>query len=195
MIEYIKGKLISKKPTYVIIEASGIGYMVNISLNTYSKIDDKSDELLLLIHSVIREDAHLLYGFYDENERTLFRQLLSVSGVGANTARMILSSVDACQLTDAIVKENVKILQSIKGIGLKTAQRIIVDLKDKINKTDTLSEKVIDKNNTIKNEALYALTLLGFPLSAAKKAVDFVCEQQTESFSVEELIKQSLKIL
>jgi len=194
MFEYIKGKLITKNPTFVVVETEGIGYFINISLNTFSKINDNVDEVFLLLHQIIREDANLLYGFADENERSLFRNLISVSGIGANTARMILSAMKTEEIIEAIVDNNVKTLQSIKGIGIKTAQRIVLDLRDKLVKINVSNEIFTDKNNTIKEEALYALTLLGFPLHSAKKAIENVVENN-KSLSLEELIKQSLKLL
>ena len=194
MFEYIKGKLITKNPTFVVVETEGIGYFINISLNTFSRINDNVDEVFLLLHQIIREDANLLYGFADENERSLFRNLISVSGIGANTARMILSAMKTEEIIEAIVDNNVKTLQSIKGIGIKTAQRIVLDLRDKLVKINVSNEIFTDKNNTIKEEALYALTLLGFPLHSAKKAIENVVENN-KSLSLEELIKQSLKLL
>ncbi len=194
MFEYIKGKLITKNPTFVVVETEGIGYFINISLNTFSKINDNVDEVFLLLHQIIREDANLLYGFADENERSLFRNLISVSGIGANTARMILSAMKTEEIIEAIVDNDVKTLQSIKGIGIKTAQRIVLDLRDKLVKINVSNEIFTDKNNTIKEEALYALTLLGFPLHSAKKAIESVVENN-KSLSLEELIKQSLKLL
>ena len=194
MFEYIKGKLITKNPTFVVVETEGIGYFINISLNTFSKINDNVDEVFLLLHQIIREDANLLYGFADENERSLFRNLISVSGIGANTARMILSAMKTEEIIEAIVDNDVKTLQSIKGIGIKTAQRIVLDLRDKLVKINVSNEIFTDKNNTIKEEALYALTLLGFPLHSAKKAIENVVENN-KSLSLEELIKQSLKLL
>ncbi len=194
MFEYIKGKLITKNPTFVVVETEGIGYFINISLNTFSRINDNVDEVFLLLHQIIREDANLLYGFADENERSLFRNLISVSGIGANTARMILSAMKTEEIIEAIVDNDVKTLQSIKGIGIKTAQRIVLDLRDKLVKINVSNEIFTDKNNTIKEEALYALTLLGFPLHSAKKAIENVVENN-KSLSLEELIKQSLKLL
>jgi len=194
MFEYIKGKLATKNPAYVIVEANGIGYFINISLNTYSELND-TGETFLFLHHVIREDAQLFFGFAEETERKLFRQLISVSGVGANTARVILSSLGPVEVVNAIIEGNTKALQGIKGIGLKTAQRIIVDLRDKVDKTDSPNEIFIDKNNTTKEEALYALTMLGFPQTAAKKAIESVLSKQKEDVSVEELIKLSLKLL
>lgn len=195
MFEHIRGKLISKNPAFVVVETSGMGYIINISLNTYSKIDDNKEEVFLLLHQVVREDAHLLYGFFDEIERKLFRNLINVSGVGANTARIVLSSLDTNQIIDAIVDGDVKILQSVKGIGLKTAQRIVVDLRDKLEKVSVSNEIFVDRNNTSKDEALYALTLLGFPVNSVKKALEYVISNNKDVVSVEELIKQSLKLL
>lgn len=196
MFEHIRGKLISKNPAYVIVETtSGIGYIINVSLNTYSKIEDNAKEVFLFLHQVIREDAQLLFGFIDEKERKLFRHLINVSGVGANTARMVLSSLEPNQIIEAIVDGNVKTLQGVKGIGLKTAQRIVVDLRDKLEKVSTSNEIFTSCNNTSKDDALYALTLLGFQANTAKKAIEYVIENNKDTVSVEELIKQALKLL
>lgn len=196
MFEHIRGKLISKNPAFVIVETTaGIGYIINVSLNTYSKIEDNTKEVFLFLHQVIREDAQLLYGFIDEKERKIFRHLINVSGVGANTARMVLSSLEPNQIIEAIVDGNVKTLQSVKGIGLKTAQRIVVDLRDKLEKVNASNEIFTNRNNTSKDDALYALTLLGFQANTAKKAIEYVLENNKDTVSVEELIKQALKLL
>lgn len=193
MYEFISGKLIDKNPAFVVLENNGIGYMVNISLNTFSKIKDKSDAKLF-IHFHVREDAQILYGFADETERELFRFLLSVSGVGAGTARLILSALTTEELYDAIVFGRTAVLQGIKGIGGKTAQRIIIDLKDKLIKAGIELEKVDTSHNTLKDEALSGLLILGFNKSSAEKALRSVLSQGSVN-NVEDLIKEALKIL
>ncbi len=194
MYAYIKGKLTEKSPTHLVIEAAGVGFHINISLNTYSKIGD-DENIRLFTHLIVREDAQILYGFADEHERELFRQLISVSGVGANTARLILSSLSGEELTNAIIMGNVSVLQSVKGIGGKTAQRIVVDLKDKLGKAVTPSEKMESTHNTKKEEALSGLIILGFNKNIAGKAIDKVLKENGTSISVEEVIKKALKLL
>lgn len=193
MIAQIKGKLIEKTPTYVVIDCGGVGYQLQISLNTFSKIG--TDELCLLYtHYVVREDAHLLYGFNEKSERELFRQLISVSGVGSSTAVMILSSLSPDETKSAISSGNVGLLKSVKGIGLKTAERIIIDLRDKIGKTDGTEIFSLPSNNTIKEEALSALVMLGFSKMPAEKALTKIMAEMP-SLTVEELIKRTLKSL
>lgn len=193
MIAQIKGKLIEKTPTYVVIDCGGVGYQLQISLNTFSKIG--TDELCLLYtHYVVREDAHLLYGFKEKSERELFRQLISVSGVGSSTAVMILSSLSPDETKSAISSGNVGLLKSVKGIGLKTAERIIIDLRDKIGKTDGTEIFSLPSNNTIKEEALSALVMLGFSKMPAEKALTKIMAEMP-SLTVEELIKRTLKSL
>ncbi len=193
MYDYLKGKLVEKNPTYVVIDVNGVGYMVNISLTTYSKIKDKED-IKIFIHFVVREDAQLLYGFADENERLLFVQLITVSGVGANTARLILSSLSTEEAFDAIVLSKTEVLQGVKGIGGKTAQRIIIDLKDKLIKSGIDIEKLDQTHNTIREEALSGLLILGFHKPSAEKAIDKVLKAG-EVVDVEGLIKEVLKML
>ncbi len=193
MIEYIKGRIKSLTPTYVIIESGGLGYFINISLSTFTRLENM-DEYQLLIHEVIREDANILYGFYDEEERYIFRQLISVSGVGANTARMMLSSVEARGIEKAILQADVGMLKGIKGIGAKTAQRIIVDLKDKIGKSADAAEIFMDKGNTIREEAFTALVMLGFPKNSVNKTLDKLWSENRD-LTVEQLIKKALNIL
>jgi len=193
MYEFISGKLTGKNPTFVVIENHGIGYLINISLNTFSKIKDKS-EVKLFVHFHVREDAQVFYGFADETERELFRFLLTVSGVGANTARLILSSLSNEELYDAIVYGRTAVLQGVKGIGGKTAQRIIIDLKDKLIKAGIELEKVDASHNTLKDEALSGLLILGFNKSSAEKALQRILKQGTTN-NVEDLIKEALKIL
>ncbi len=193
MYEYFKGKLIEKNPAYVVLETHGIGYLINITLNTYTAIKDL-EEAKLFIHFVVREDAQILYGFSIDNERKLFRALITVSGVGATTARLVLSSLSVAEAYDAIVSGNVSILQTVKGIGGKTAQRIVVDLKDKLAKESVSIEKLPVGHNTLKEEALSGLLILGFSKNAASRAVDRVLKSISVK-SVEELIKETLKIL
>ncbi len=193
MIEYIKGKIASLTPTYVIVETGGLGYFVNISLPTYTRLESM-EECRLLIHEVIREDANILFGFYHEEERYIFRLLISVSGVGANTARMMLSSVEAQGIEKAILQSDVGMLKGIKGIGAKTAQRIIVDLKDKVGKSADAAEIFTDEGNTIKEEAFTALVMLGFPKNSVNKTLDKLWREDRD-LTVEQLIKKALKLL
>jgi Holliday junction DNA helicase RuvA len=193
MIEYIKGKITSLTPTYVIIESGGLGYFINISLSTFSRLENVQ-ECKLLIHEVIREDANILYGFYQEEERYIFRLLISVSGVGANTARMMLSSVEARGIEKAILQSDVAMLKGIKGIGAKTAQRIIVDLKDKIGKSADAAEIFTDEGNTIREEAFTALVMLGFPKNSVNKTLDKLWRENRD-LTVEQMIKKALNIL
>ncbi len=194
MYSFIEGKIIEKNPGYAIVEAGGIGYMVNISLNTFSQIKDK-EHYRILTHLVVREDALTLYGFASYEERELFRNLISVSGIGANTARIILSSLTSIEIVDAITTNNVTVLQSIKGIGAKSAQRIIIDLKDKLGKDKNIGEIFETSHNTLKDEALSGLLILGFTKSTAIKALDKILKTKSSPASVEELIKDALKIL
>jgi len=193
MIEYIKGNISRITPTFVIIETGGIGYLVNISINTFSLLEGKTD-FKILIHEVIREDAHQLFGFADAGEREIFRLLISVSGVGANTARMMLSSLSPGEIEKAIASSDVHVLQGVKGIGLKTAQRIIVDLKDKIGKHAGSGEIFSLTDNTNREEALSALVMLGFAKSAVAKVLDKIIREE-KSLTVEDMIKRALKNL
>lgn len=197
MITYIKGRYEEKNPAYVVIETSGgVAYLVHISLSTYSEIKDLQ-EGKLLTHFVVKEDGHSLYGFYEEEERMLFRQLISVSGIGPNTALLILSSLSIGEITNAIVTDNVKVLQSVKGIGAKTAQRAILDLKDKINKIPLQggTDKKISSYNNNKFEALSALSSLGFAKNSAETVLDKIISAEGINLSVEDLIKRALKLL
>ena len=193
MIDYIKGKLTELTPTFVIVENEGIGYFVNISLSTYSRLEGR-DEYKILIHEVIREESHQLFGFADREERDIFRLLISVSGVGAATARMILSSLSHDEIEKAILGSDVNTLKSIKGIGLKSAQRIIVDLKDKVGKQSGTGEIFAFTDNTKREEALSALVMLGFGKSAVFKVLDRIIREE-KNLTVEELIKKALKSL
>ncbi|MFT4849821.1 MAG: Holliday junction DNA helicase RuvA [Sediminicola sp.] len=193
MITHIKGKLVEKTPTDVVIECNGVGYFINISLHTFSQIPT-SENIKLFTHLQVREDAHILYGFSGIAEREIFRLLLSVSGIGASIARAMLSSLSPDQVIDAIASEDVATIQSIKGIGSKTAQRVILDLKDKILKVYGLSGISANSSNTNKNEALSALETLGF----ARKQIEKVCDKivmDDPLSSVEAIIKQALKNL
>ena len=193
MITHLKGRLVEKNPTYVVIECAGVGYFVNISLHTFSKISD-SENIQLYTHLQIKEDSHTLYGFAENSEREIFRLLLSVSGIGSNIARTMLSSLTPFQIRDAIACGDVPTIQAVKGIGAKTAQRVILDLKDKILKIYDLDEVSQNSNNTNKEEALSALEVLGFARRQSEKAVDKVLAQDP-SLSAEDIIKHALKNL
>jgi Holliday junction DNA helicase RuvA len=194
MYAYFKGKLVEKSPTEAIIDCNGVAYHLNISLQTFTAIKDRED-CKLYAHLVVREDAQMLFGFATTGERAVFRQLISVSGVGANTARMILSSMSKDEVFNAILSENVAALQAVKGIGAKTAKRIILDLKDKVGKDGQTAEILSDTHNTNKEEALSALVMLGFARSAADKALNKVIKNEGLSLSVEDLIRLALKNL
>jgi Holliday junction DNA helicase RuvA len=193
MIDYITGKVTELNPAFVVIECNGIGYNINISLNTYGALE-KDAECRILIHESIREDAHLLFGFLTADERDLFRQLITVSGVGAGTARMMLSSVRPADLRDAIFSGDAGILKAVKGIGLKTAQRIIVDLKDKIGKRPVSGEIIAFSDNTAREESLSALVMLGFARNSATKVIDNLLRENNK-LQVEELVRRALKLL
>lgn len=194
MFEYIKGPIAELTPAYVIVDKAGVGYYINISLQTYSALEGKKEGMVFL-HQVIREDAHLLFGFAEKDERELFRLLISVSGVGANTARVILSSMSAAEIQKAIQNADINALKQIKGIGLKTAQRIVVDLKDKVLGKELGAAQIFSGlNNTTKDEALSALVMLGFNKAAAEKVLDLLIKDDSKQ-SVEALIKQALKRL
>ncbi|NMM48661.1 Holliday junction branch migration protein RuvA [Marinigracilibium pacificum] len=197
MIAYIKGKLDYKDPAQVVIEAAGVGYRLLISLQTYEKIPDK-ENIKLLTYLHIKEDSHTLFGFAEESERVLFLHLISVSGVGPSTALMMLSSMHAAEIIDAVVSEDVKTIQSVKGIGAKTAQRLILELKDKLKK-EALELAITENNGKssvsgIRLEAVTALTTLGIAKSAAEKNIDLVLKKLGNTISLEELIRQALKI-
>ncbi len=193
MYEYIRGTIANISPANVIIDAGGMGYFVNISLNSYSKLNGKK-EVKLFLHQIVREDAHILYGFAETSERDLFRNLISVNGVGASTAIMMLSSLSPEELTTAVSTENVAVLKAVKGIGAKTAQRIIIDLKDKLGKLAESSQILLSPDNTIRNEALSALVMLGFVKRDAEKTVTKIVQEQPD-VTVEEVIKLALKRL
>lgn len=193
MIDYIKGKIVELSPAHAVVEVSDIGYHVNISLATYSELNGK-DNAKIYVYEVIREDSYTLFGFFGRQERQLFLLLISVSGVGANTARVILSSIAIDDLQSAIQTGNAAILKSVKGIGSKTAERIIVDLKDKVSKIEisTVDKPVVD--NVLTDEAVAALVMLGFSQMPAQKAVRKVIEINPQ-LTIEQIIKQSLKLL
>lgn len=201
MYEYIQGKLVEINPVYAVLDTGGTGFILQITLNTFTKISGL-ENCKLYVHQVIREDAHVLFGFADQEERELFRLLISVSGVGPNTARLLLSSLNVAELKEAIVTGKVGILKSVKGIGEKSAQRIIVDLKDKIDKGTAWPQKVEISHNTIREQSLSGLVVLGFPRKVAEKAIDEVIKEFRQlgdieveggSLSVERLIKEALK--
>jgi holliday junction DNA helicase RuvA len=193
MLNYLKGELVELTPTNAVLEVNGVGYEINISLHSYSQLSGTTT-CKLFVHQVIREDAHLLFGFATTDERAVFRHLISVSGVGANTARMILSSLSPDEVRTAIATGDVIVLQSIKGIGAKSAQRIIVDLKDKMIKSADISQIFKPVDNTIKKEALSALEILGFSRKHSEKAVEKIMLANRE-IQVDEVIKQALKLL
>jgi Holliday junction DNA helicase RuvA len=193
MIAYLKGKLTHKEPTHVIIEVGGIGYHVNISLNTFSEIKDKED-IRLSTYLQVREDAHILFGFSSEAERSMFQNLISVNGVGPSTAMVVLSYLPPAELKSAILRDDAATLQAVKGIGGKTALRLILELKDKLKK-DGLEEaaSTAPSYNKMRQEALSALMTLGITKIAAEKSIDTVLKKAGNTFTLEELVKQALK--
>ncbi len=193
MISHLQGKLVEKSPTHVVIECNGVGYDVNISLHTYSLLPN-NDFLKLYIYLQIKEDAHTLFGFVEKSEREIFKYLLSVSGIGSSIARTMLSSLDPKQITNAIASGDVITIQSIKGIGSKTAQRVILDLKEKMLKLYDIDEVSLVQNNTTRDEALSALEVLGFVRKTSEKVVEKIIKEEPES-SLESIIKKALKIL
>jgi holliday junction DNA helicase RuvA len=193
MYDYFQGKVVEKNPAYVVLDCHGIGYMLNISINTFDKIPNSGD-CKLFAHQAIREDAHVLYGFAEPEERVMFRDLISVSGVGAATARVMLSSMSPNDIQSAIVNGDVSRLKAIKGIGEKTAQRIIVDLKGRVGKESFGSAPIIGGgHNILRSEALNAFETLGFARNAAEKAIDKIIREEGNSISLEELVKRVLK--
>ncbi|MEJ5961391.1 Holliday junction branch migration protein RuvA [Pedobacter immunditicola] len=194
MFEYIDGKLTFKCPTYIVVETGGIGYHINISLNTYSSLGDAERcKVYTWLH--IKEDAHTLYGFAEEGERRLFLHLISVSGIGPNTGRMMLSSITPAEIQTAIVQGDLPLIQRIKGIGVKTAQRLVLELQDKLKKEGTGSLIAAPLNNTVREEALSALLMLGFTRQPAEKAIDNAVKNGGMDLTVEEMIKIALKNL
>jgi holliday junction DNA helicase RuvA len=195
MIAFLKGRLAHRDPTHVLIEVNGVGYHVNITLQTYSVIKEQ-ENILLYTHLSIREDAHVLFGFATETEKKLFQQLISVSGVGPSTAIVMLSYMNEHELKAAIAREDTAALQSIKGIGGKTAQRVIIELKDKLKKESWEETQPLipsGLNNTVKREALSALLTLGLPKAVAEKSIDSVLKKSGNTITLEDLVKQALK--
>lgn len=193
MIYFLRGRLVEKSPTQIIIDCNGIGYEVNISIYTYERLP-KDEVISIYTYFLVREDAQVLYGFMEKSEREVFIKLLSVSGIGASTARMMFSSLTPQEVVQAISEADVDTIKSVKGIGLKTAQRVIVDLKDKVNKLDNSSEVLSLKNNTNKDEALSALVTLGYTKKQAEQSVTKILKNNPES-SIEDIIKLALKNL
>lgn len=193
MITHLRGRLVEKTPTGVVIECNGVGYFVNISLNTFSQLPD-NENIYLLTYLQVKEDSHQLFGFINSNERDIFKLLISVSGIGTNTARTMLSSLTPKQIRDGISSENVALIQSVKGIGLKTAQRVIIELRDKILKVYGFDETIPDLNNTKKEEALSALEVLGFSKKQSDRVVVDILKNIPDA-SVELIIKEALKNL
>ena len=193
MITQIRGRLVEKNPTYVVVDCAGVGYMLHISLQTFSALSD-DENVRLFAHLSVREDAHTLYGFISKTEREVFKLLISVSGVGPSIARTMLSSMSSEEVQNAIATENVTLIQSVKGIGAKTAQRVIVDLKDKILKTFNIDEVSLNINNTNKEEALSALEVLGFNRKQSEKAIAVILKDSPNE-TVELLIKKALNNL
>ncbi len=192
MITQINGKLIEKSPTSVVIDCHGVGYEINISLNTYSKINQK-ENIKLYTHLIIKEDSHSLYGFFEKKERSLFKYLISVSGVGASTARMMLSSMSIIEIESSIITENFTKIQTIKGIGLKTAQRIVLELKDKITVSDEGYESSLNLSNEI-NEAVSALEVLGYSKKQTTKIISVIVKDNP-GINIESIIKKALNKL
>ena len=193
MITHIRGRLVEKSPTAVVIDCNGVGYFIHISLHTFSQLKD-DESIKLLTHLQIKEDAHQLYGFATLMEREIFRLLISVSGIGTNTARTMLSSLTPKQIREGIAAEDVALIQSVKGIGLKTAQRVIIDLKDKILKVYDIDETLLISDNTNKDEALSALEVLGFAKKNSERVVVKIISNNPDA-SVELIIKEALKNL
>lgn len=200
MISYIEGNLTEKKPTYAVIDCGGVGFLLFISLNTYTKLPDLDKKCKLYSHLAIKSEATtpvgiVMYGFATKEERSIFLDLISVSGVGTNTARLILSSLTTTEAISAICNGDIFTFKKVKGIGEKTAQRIIIDLKNKISKTPQSKEFFLPQNNTLCNEALSALVMLGFNKNSAEKAIEKVIKNDGFNLSLEEMIKQALKLL
>ena len=193
MITQIKGRLVEKSPTELVIDCNGLGYLVNISLNTFSLLSD-SENISLFTHLQVKEDSHTLFGFYEKTERNLFRKLISVSGIGASTARTMLSSLNPEEIQRAILFEDVSTIQSVKGIGLKTAQRVIIELKDKVSLINEGSGFSVDFANSKREESLSALEVLGYSRKQTTKVVDKLISEVSE-ISVEEIIKNALNKL
>lgn len=193
MITQVRGRLVEKSPTEVVVDCNGVGYLLHISLNTFSGLPT-DENVVLYTHLSIREDAHTLFGFINKTEREVFKLLISVSGVGPSIARTMLSSMTSEEIQNAIASENVALIQSVKGIGVKTAQRVIVDLKDKILKTFDIDEVSVNASNTNKDEALSALEVLGFQRKQSEKIITSILKENPDA-SVEKIIKLALKNL
>jgi Holliday junction DNA helicase RuvA len=193
MITQLRGRLLEKNPTHIVVDCNGIGYEVNISLHTFSRLKGE-EQITIYTHLQVKEDSHTLYGFMEKAERLVFRQLLSVSGIGANTARMMLSSLTPEQVVEAISTEDTDTIQSVKGIGKKTAQRVILDLKDKIRSSEEYSEIVNTPSNSNKEEALSALETLGYTRKQSGKIISKICNNNPDA-NVEDIIKLALKNL
>ncbi len=196
MIAYLKGILNYKDPAFAIIDVGGVGYEVKISLQTFSALPNPNESCKLFTYLQIREDAHVLYGFAEADEKNLFLDLISVSGVGSATALIMLSSMSSAEIRQAIVNEDVKTIQTVKGIGGKTAQRVIIDLKDKIRKENLLSPQpslLMQADSKLRSEALAALVMLGIPKPAAEKSVDTILKREGDKITVEQLIKLALR--
>jgi Holliday junction DNA helicase RuvA len=197
MIHHLNGRLIEKHPTHVVIECGGVGYLVSISLTTFEALPN-DETLFLNIHMVVREDSQTLYGFATKEERSMFLLLISVSGVGANTARLILSAMDSATASEVIASGDVDAMKKVKGIGAKTAQRIIIDLRDKVGVSTGgggVKSEISSQHNTVKNEALMALTTLGFDKSRVEKTLEQILDEADNDYSLEALIKQALQKL
>ena len=193
MITQLRGRLLEKNPTHIVVDCNGIGYEVNISLHTFSRLKGE-EQITIYTHLQVKEDSHTLYGFMEKAERLVFRQLLSVSGIGANTARMMLSSLTPEQVVEAISTEDTDTIQSVKGIGKKTAQRVILDLKDKIRSSEEYSEIINSPSNSNKEEALSALETLGYTRKQSGKIISKICNNNPDA-NVEDIIKLALKNL
>ena len=194
MYEYFEGRFTEINPAYIVVDCQGVGYYLQISLNTYAKLKDRPQGRVLA-HHVVREDAQLLFGFADEGERKLFRLLITVSGIGSNTARLILSSMSPSEVKQAISSRDAALLQKVKGIGTKSAQRIVIDLADKIDKEDMLEHIPMTANNTLRSEALSALVMLGFQKNVVERTLERLFKSEENPINVEDLIKRALKIL
>ncbi len=198
MYHHLQGRLVEKTPTYAVIDCGGVGYQVNISLHTYAKLGS-NEHCKLLVHLSVKEDALSLFGFADEDERRLFRLLISVSGIGENTARMMLSSLSPLEIQQAILSGNIPVLQSIKGIGNKTAQRLVLDLKDKLSKSDNVITPTLEGftmiDHQMKDQAMAALLTLGFGKPAVEKVLHGILRASKEPPTLEQLIKQALNQL
>jgi len=194
MYEYFEGRFTEINPAFIVVDCQGVGYYLHISLNTYAKLKDHPQGRVLA-HYVVREDTQLLFGFAEESERKLFRLLITVSGIGSNTARLILSSMSPSEVKQAISSRDAALLQKVKGIGTKSAQRIVIDLADKIDREDVLEHIPMTVNNTLRSEALSALIMLGFQKNIVEKTLEKLFKSEEKLLNVEDLIKRALKIL